>query len=254
MSAPRSGRDAMKLVIFDVDGTLVDSQHFIVEAQTRAFAAHGLPAPSRAEMLSIVGLSLVQAFEQLVPDGPAASLAQAYRDAWSVMRLDPDYADEMYPGAVEAVNALAQRDDLLLGIATGKSLRGVHHLFDERGWHGRFATVQTSDGHPSKPHPAMVLKALAETGLAPAAGLALWLAPNMGTTGQALTAAAGTLQYGSNNSQSQRTPAAKAIRAALIDASNYVSCVLSPRDGCQEVYRAQDQQRRERTQGVLRLE
>ena len=114
MSAPRSGRDAMKLVIFDVDGTLVDSQHFIVEAQTRAFAAHGLPVPSRAEMLSIVGLSLVQAFEQLVPDGPAASLAQAYRDAWSVMRLDPDYADEMYPGAVEAVNALAQRDDLLL--------------------------------------------------------------------------------------------------------------------------------------------
>ncbi len=171
MSAPRSGRDAMKLVIFDVDGTLVDSQHFIVEAQTRAFAAHGLPAPSRAEMLSIVGLSLVQAFEQLVPDGPAASLAQAYRDAWSVMRLDPDYADEMYPGAVEAVNALAQRDDLLLGIATGKSLRGVHHLFDERGWHGRFATVQTSDGHPSKPHPAMVLKALAETGMVPADAL-----------------------------------------------------------------------------------
>ena len=171
MSAPRSGRDAMKLVIFDVDGTLVDSQHFIVEAQTRAFAAHSLPAPSRAEMLSIVGLSLVQAFEQLVPDGPAASLAQAYRDAWSVMRLDPDYADEMYPGAVEAVNALAQRDDLLLGIATGKSLRGVHHLFDERGWHGRFATVQTSDGHPSKPHPAMVLKALAETGMSPADAL-----------------------------------------------------------------------------------
>jgi len=90
--------------------------------------------------------------------------------------------------------------------------------------------------------------------LAPAAGLALWLAPNMGTTGQALTAAAGTLQFGSNNSQSQRTPAAKAIRAALVDASNYVSCVLSPRDGCQEAYRAQDQQRRERTQGVLRLE
>jgi curli biogenesis system outer membrane secretion channel CsgG len=90
--------------------------------------------------------------------------------------------------------------------------------------------------------------------LAPAAGLALWLAPNMGTTGQALTAAAGTLQFGSNTSQSQRTPAAKAIRAALVDASNYVSCVLSPRDGCQEAYRAQDQQRRERTQGVLRLE
>ena len=92
------------------------------------------------------------------------------------------------------------------------------------------------------------------TSLAPAAGLALWLAPNMGTTGQALTAAAGTLQFGSNNSQSQRTPTAKAIRAALVDASNYVSCVLAPRGDCQAAYRAQDQQRRERTQGVLRLE
>ncbi|MDB5642752.1 MAG: HAD-superfamily hydrolase, subfamily variant 1, partial [Hyphomicrobiales bacterium] len=75
----------MKLVIFDVDGTLVDSQHFIVEAQTRAFAAHGLRAPTRDAMLSIVGLSLVQAFETLAPDAPAASLAQAYRDAWHVM-------------------------------------------------------------------------------------------------------------------------------------------------------------------------
>jgi phosphoglycolate phosphatase len=171
MSAPRSGRDSRKLVIFDVDGTLVDSQNFIVEAQTRAFAAHGLPAPTREQMLSIVGLSLVQAFEQLAPEAPAASLAQAYRDAWHVMRLDPDYADDMYPGAVAAVNALARRDDLLLGVATGKSLKGVHHLFDEQGWHDHFATVQTSDGHPSKPHPAMVLKALAETGKAPADAL-----------------------------------------------------------------------------------
>ena len=157
----------MKLVIFDVDGTLVDSQHFIVEAQTRAFAAHGLTPPTRDEMLSIVGLSLVQAFEILAPDGPAESLAQAYRDAWHVMRLDPSFADSLYPGAVESVGALAKRDDIMLGVATGKSLKGVHHLFDEQGWHDHFVTVQTSDHHPSKPHPSMVLKALEETGPAP---------------------------------------------------------------------------------------
>jgi phosphoglycolate phosphatase len=161
----------MKLVIFDVDGTLVDSQNFIVEAQTRAFAAHGMAAPSRERMLSIVGLSLVQAFQELAPDGPADTLAQAYREAWHVMRLDPSYADGLYPGAADAINTLKYRDDMQLGIATGKSLKGVHHLFDEQNWHDHFVTVQTSDHHPSKPHPSMVLKALAETGAAPADAL-----------------------------------------------------------------------------------
>ncbi|MDB5597061.1 MAG: HAD-superfamily hydrolase, subfamily variant 1 [Hyphomicrobiales bacterium] len=159
----------MKLIVFDVDGTLVDSQHFIVEAQKRAFAAHDLVAPERERMLSIVGLSLVQAFVELVgPDGPVESLAQSYRDAWQVMRLDPEFADPLYPGAAEAIAALGLREDAILGVATGKSKRGVDHLFHEQGWQNRFATVQTADGHPSKPHPSMILAALAETGTEPA--------------------------------------------------------------------------------------
>lgn len=90
--------------------------------------------------------------------------------------------------------------------------------------------------------------------LLPAAGLALWMAPNMGRTGQALTGAAGTLNFGNNQSQAQRTPAAKAIRAALIDASDYVSCVLVPQGDCLARFEQQDQQRRQRTRGVLQLE
>lgn len=90
--------------------------------------------------------------------------------------------------------------------------------------------------------------------LLPAAGLALLLAPNMGRTGQVLTGAAGTLNFGNRSSQSQRTPAAKALRAALIDASDYVSCLLAPRGNCMEAFNAQDQQRRQRTRGVLKLE
>lgn len=157
----------MKLVIFDVDGTIVDSQHFIVEAMTRAFAGHGMEAPSRERMLSIVGLSLVPAFVELAPDGPAESLAQAYRSAWQDMRHDPNFADALYPGAAEAIASLARREDVMLGVATGKSLKGVHHLFDEQNWRDHFVTVQTSDHHPSKPHPSMVLTALEETGVAP---------------------------------------------------------------------------------------
>lgn len=90
--------------------------------------------------------------------------------------------------------------------------------------------------------------------LLPAAAAALLLFPNMGRTGQVLTGAAGTLNFGNNTSQAQRTPAAKAIRAALIDAAGYVSCVLAPQGDCLARYQAQDRERRQRTQGVLQLE
>jgi curli biogenesis system outer membrane secretion channel CsgG len=90
--------------------------------------------------------------------------------------------------------------------------------------------------------------------LLPIAGAALLLAPNMGRTGQVLTGAAGTLNFGSSSSESQRTPAAKAIRAALVEASDYVSCVLVPKGNCLATFAAKDQLRRERTRGVLQLE
>jgi len=95
-----------------------------------------------------------------------------------------------------------------------------------------------------------------ETGfsLLPLAGAALLMAPNMGRTGQVLTGAAGTLNFGNRSSEAQRTPAAKALRAALTQASDYVSCLLAPRGNCMARIQAQDQLRRERTKGVLQLE
>jgi curli biogenesis system outer membrane secretion channel CsgG len=90
--------------------------------------------------------------------------------------------------------------------------------------------------------------------LLPAAGAALLLFPNMGRTGQVLTGAAGTLNFGNRSSEAQRTPAAKAIRAALTEASDYVSCVLAPRGNCLAKFEAKDQLRRERNNGVLKLD
>ncbi len=154
----------MKLIVFDVDGTLVDSQDLIVAAQGATFRAHGLEPPSRERSLSIVGLSLLQAFRVLAPDGPAESLAEGYRTAFQRLRADPAYREPLFKGAAELLAELAARDDVELGIATGKSRRGVAHLLDRHGWAGIFATIQTADDHPSKPHPAMLEKALAETG------------------------------------------------------------------------------------------
>lgn len=156
----------MKLVLFDVDGTLVDSQNIIVAAQRRAFASVGLPAPSRAESLSIVGLSLREAFRTLTgPDGPIDALSEAYKDAFHDLRADPANHEPFFPGALESVAVLAARDDVLLGVATGKSRRGVAYLVERAGWSGLLSTTQTADDNPSKPAPDMVLKALTETGV-----------------------------------------------------------------------------------------
>jgi phosphoglycolate phosphatase len=159
----------VKLVIFDLDGTLVDSQEFIVEAQRRAFAVHRIAPPSREVSLSIVGLSLVEAFTVLAgANGPVESLAKAYREAWGVMRGDPAFEDPLFPGARDAIASLAAKKNIMLGVATGKSRRGVAHLLERTGWRDWFATVQTADDHPSKPAPDMIIAALAETGVVPA--------------------------------------------------------------------------------------
>jgi phosphoglycolate phosphatase len=155
----------VKLILFDVDGTLVDSQNIIIAAQRIAFAAHGLEPPSRERSLSIVGLTLVQAFAALAGSkAPVESLAEAYRQAFAELRRDPAYAEPLYPGAAECLERLSLRGDVVLGIATGKSRKGVAHLIERYGWDRLFATIRTADDAPSKPHPAMIRQAMAEVG------------------------------------------------------------------------------------------
>ncbi len=161
----------MKLIVFDCDGTLADSQHAIVRAMADAFAAEGLPPPPRERVLSIVGLSLAQAMARLAPAAGGAlvrRLADRYREVASAAPRRPDHGEPLFPGARETIARLAARGDAVLGVATGKSLSGLDRLLDREGLRPFFATLQTSDTHPSKPHPAMLLEAMAEAGADPA--------------------------------------------------------------------------------------
>lgn len=159
----------LRLVVFDVDGTLIDSQHLIVAAMSAAFEEAGYRPPAKSAILSIVGLSLPVAVAALAPKIPLhdrAVIVEGYRLHFAAARtVDGGEATApLYPGAREVLDALAAEPSTLLGVATGKARRGLDHAFRAHDLGRYFVTAQTADDHPSKPHPSMLEAALAETG------------------------------------------------------------------------------------------
>ena len=156
----------MRLIVFDVDGTLVDSQALIVGAMQDAFTACELPVPARADILAGVGLSLPVLMARLASEAHADALAEVYKTAYRDHLVRQDAAP-LYEGVRPMLDRLAGQDTILLGVATGKSRRGLDGLLATHGLERHFVTRQVADDHPSKPHPSMLLTALAETGVEP---------------------------------------------------------------------------------------
>ncbi|MAX00470.1 MAG: haloacid dehalogenase [Sphingomonas sp.] len=159
-----------RLAIFDCDGTLADSQANICLAMEEAFSGAKLTPPERTLIRRIVGLNLVEAMAQLLPDADMAMhrvLAESYKDCFRRMRVDGTLlAEPLFDGIAETLGALEDAG-WVLGVATGKSDRGLHLLLDHHGVRHRFVTLQTADRHPSKPHPSMIEAAIAEAGASP---------------------------------------------------------------------------------------
>ncbi|WP_404380639.1 HAD-IA family hydrolase [Caenispirillum salinarum] len=159
----------LRLCVLDVDGTLVDSIHNIVAAMEMAAGVHGIVCPPPERCRRVVGLELVEAVATLFPEHEDAlhrRVAESYKQAFQTLRARPDHEEHLYPGALEALDALEEAG-VILGIATGKSRRGVAAMIERHGLEGRFLTIQTADDNPGKPHPGMLQRAMVEVGAEP---------------------------------------------------------------------------------------
>jgi len=158
------------LIVFDVDGTLVDSQAGIVASMADAFAEIGLDAPTAEQTRRVVGLSLDEAVARLLPGGlddhRLEKAVAAYKQAFMARRARPDYDEPLFPGAREVLAAL-DHPQVCLGVATGKSRRGLDATLARHDLAGFFVTTQTADGGPGKPHPRMLRAAMRDVGAVP---------------------------------------------------------------------------------------
>ncbi len=162
---------SLQLVIFDCDGTLVDSQHGIVHSMQQAFLSFGLIAPQPEAVKRVVGLSVDHAVSQLAPElgsSDAHQIGETYKALFRELRLGGELLEPPFPGVVEALAVLDQQE-YLLGVATGKSRRGLHAVINQLGLEGRFVTLHTADDvQAGKPAPDMCLQACAGAGVDPA--------------------------------------------------------------------------------------
>lgn len=158
---------ALKLAVFDVDGTLVDSRSSIFQASTEAAAAVGITAPSYDQVRSIVGLSLFNAIVTMLPehdDDTHQAFMREFQAVFTRRANDADAHEALYDGADALLREL-KGEGWLIGMATGQSRRGVNRCLHGYDWHDIFDVTFCADDGPSKPHPHMLEQNLTALGV-----------------------------------------------------------------------------------------
>ncbi|MBB4005990.1 HAD-IA family hydrolase [Allorhizobium taibaishanense] len=159
----------MKLVLFDCDGTLVDSAATIHEGMRRTFLAFNKPEPTLAATKAIMGLTLDIAIARIDGkqhvDDEAVAMRDHYKTLFTEIRGAPGHSEPLFDGIRAVIERLAAEDEILIGAVTGKSRRGLNYVLDAHGFQSYFVVSRTADDCPSKPHPAMVTECCDETGM-----------------------------------------------------------------------------------------
>ncbi|MBE9608556.1 HAD-IA family hydrolase [Chitinilyticum piscinae] len=180
------------LLVFDWDGTLMDSTATITYAIRQAFEDIGLPVPTEREARYVIGYGLTEAMQHLAPradDGQIRKVVDAYRHYY----LARDQQLVLFDGVREALVQFAEAG-FTLCVATGKSRAGLDRVLEATGLGAHFLATRTADEAFSKPHPAMLEYLIDFAGVEPERTLMigdtthdLQLAINAGTHSAALT-------------------------------------------------------------------
>ena len=219
-----------RLVLFDCDGTLVDSGAIIIATMAAAFARHDLPAPSEAEVRAIIGLSLPVAVTRLAlrhPEAPIDDMVAAYKEAYRDTASADALHEPTFPGTLETLAALADQRTLL-GVVTGKSRRGLDRILTAHGIASRFVVTVTADDAASKPAPDMVLRALTVTGIRAARAVVIGdTSFDMEMATRAGAAAIG-VAWGYHPQGALQSAGARAIAQTMSDIPTLVDTILDP--------------------------
>lgn len=160
----------LKLAIFDCDGTIVDSRAMIVEGMRRSFAEQQLAIPGDRAVMDLVGLPLRDVLQMLAGDieiEPLDRLTESYRQHFITLHNDAEWKPPLYPGTEKMLEQLVEQHRCLLGIATGKSRRGLDRTLADEAFSVTFATTWTADDGPAKPNPTILEAAMDEVGAYP---------------------------------------------------------------------------------------
>lgn len=158
----------LKLAIWDMDGTLVDSREVIQRAMERAFERHDLAPPSYERTRKTVGLGLTEACAQLIPDSfeiaKLPALVETYKQVFVQRRTEKDFVEPLYEGALAALEARREAG-WLQAVATGRARRGIDAICEMHpGLADYFDTTWSADDGPGKPSPFMVEEAIKAVG------------------------------------------------------------------------------------------
>lgn len=156
-----------ELVVFDWDGTLLDSAGAIVRAIQSSCRDLGLPVPEDSRARHVIGLGLADAMRHAVPDLPVDRY-QAMVERYRFHYLSGDHELTLFDGVPEMLERL-KGDGHILAVATGKSRAGLERALDHSGLRHLFQASRCADECHSKPHPQMLEELMEEFGVAQAA-------------------------------------------------------------------------------------
>jgi len=208
------------LLVFDWDGTIIDSASTIAECIRLAAADIGLPVPTKEQASHVIGLGLQDALRHAVPSlepQRVPEFVERYREHFRAS----EHTMDLFGGMRELLASLQKKR--ILGIATGKSRRGLDRSLEATGLKPYFQASRCADETHPKPHPAMLLELMDELGVAAEGALMIGDTSHDLEMARAAGVDALAVTYGAHAEQTLRSCQPRACVASVAELSRWLS-------------------------------